>query len=306
MLKVGISRRLSLIELIVIVLIVAMILAISVPPLSKIKKHEAQVVCEVNMKSLGDAMSIYSSDHADVYPELPGRGSWSKELGFAYDLPNPDFAGVQASTPRTVTASWYLLVRYSDVSPQSFVCPGRKQKSFLEVITQDVSIVKLWDFGSNPYDHVSYSMHNPYGKYPANKNRSSGFAIAADNNPWFKDGSLIEPNKNSIMPPQIINYQNDKTYKLGNSMNHKEYKERFLFWKYTKRGTLGLGQNVLYNDGSVVFKETPNCGINNDNIYTFWSNNENPTEQDIHGGTNPKERNLENDAKSEEDSFLVL
>ena len=39
------------------------------------------------------------------------------------------------------------------------------------------------------------------------------------------------------------------------------------------------GQNVLFNDGHVVFEEFPNCGIDNDNIWKIWPNNT-PTQQE--------------------------
>lgn len=32
------------------------------------------------------------------------------------------------------------------------------------------------------------------------------------------------------------------------------------------------GQNVLFNDGHVNFERHPNVGIQNDNIWTYWSN----------------------------------
>ena len=49
-----------------------------------------------------------------------------------------------------------------------------------------------------------------------------------------------------------------------------------------------------------------NVGMNNDNIYTFWSTEENPTEQDIQGGTAPTSRSPENGDKSKDDSFLAI
>jgi len=42
--------------------------------------------------------------------------------------------------------------------------------------------------------------------------------------------------------------------KIGNTTSHQEE-----------------GQNVLFVDGHLSFEENPCCGINNDNIYTFWN-----------------------------------
>ena len=66
------------------------------------------------------------------------------------------------------------------------------------------------------------------------------------------------------------------------------------------------GQNVLYADGHNSYEKQPNVGVKRDNIYTFWSTEENPTEQDKQGGTAPTSRSAENDAKSKDDSFLAI
>jgi len=65
-------------------------------------------------------------------------------------------------------------------------------------------------------------------------------------------------------------------------------------------------QNVLFADGHVAYETQPNVGADQDNIYTFWSAPDNPTEQDIQGGTAPTDRSPDNDAKSRDDSFLVI
>lgn len=63
---------------------------------------------------------------------------------------------------------------------------------------------------------------------------------------------------------------------------------------------------MLFADGHASFEKWPNCGVNKDNIYTYWSTKWNPTEQDIQGGKPPTARDENNDAKSPDDSFLVL
>ena len=62
----------------------------------------------------------------------------------------------------------------------------------------------------------------------------------------------------------------------------------------------------MYADGHVDFMRYSNVGVENDNIYTFWSTEDNPTEQDKQGGTAPTSRSPENDAKSKDDSFLAI
>jgi prepilin-type processing-associated H-X9-DG protein len=288
-----------------IILIIVMLIMIRQPG-SKVKLVAIRTLCCNNMRGIGNAMAVYTNDYMGHYPQLPGEGPWSKELGFSYDLAKPDFTGAQANTPRTITATWYLLVRYVDVGPKSYLCPGSDEVEFKIDIQKDADLTELWDFGTDPYSHISYAMHNPYSKYPANINKPSEFAVAADMNPWIKGGDFIEPNKKKNLAPQIINFQDEETYAKGNSINHTVCEKRLFSRKRKKYSTVGMGQNVLFADGHARFETSPNCGVKRDNIYTYWSNEENPTEQDIQNGTAPTDRSPENDAKSEEDSFLVL
>ena len=283
------KNGLTLVSLLFMIVIILFLTAIIVPPLRKAKSTVCRIICGGNIEGLGSAMKVYANDHDGNYPQLPGMGPWSKELGFAFDMEKPDFSetGKQGQAGRTISASWYLLVREADVSPKS-----SKQKYYDGKNSANRDIVDLWDFGANPYQHVSFTMHNPYGKYPAYNSQPASFAVASDMNPWIIHGDFIQPGQNNT-PPQIINLTDNTTWKLGNSPHHRIKQDM-------------EGQIVLYADGHCDFKSTPNVGINNDNIYTYWSNDKEPSKQDIQGGTAPTGRTAENDAKSKEDSFLVL
>ncbi|MHC5165431.1 MAG: hypothetical protein ACYSOI_08850 [Planctomycetota bacterium] len=292
----------SLLEALVVIAVIVVLFAIFAPPLGKVKTIAQRVVCGTNLKGLGTAMTVYANDYDDAYPQLPGTGPWSKQLGFNYDLHKSDFDGTQSDTPRTVTSSLYLLVREADVSPKSFVCPSSWEVEFDGRNPNNLDIVEQWDFGPDPHKHVSYPYHNPYGKFPANGKRSAAFAVMADMSPWFKDGDILSANSNKQLPPQIIDYQDESTIRKGNSLLHNA---RDAFFG-TKHYDTGFGQNVTWADGHTSYEKQPNIGVKYDNIYTYWSTKENPTEQDKQGGTAPTGRSPENDAKSSNDSFLVL
>jgi len=291
------KNGLTLVGLIFTIIIVLFALAIFIfiPTQGKVKVNVNRVICGTNLKGLGNAMMVYANDYDGNYPQLPGMGPWSKELGFDFDMEKPDFSetGQQGHVGRTISASWYLLVREADVSPKSFVCPASGQDEFDGLNPANRDIVYLWDFGNNPYQHVSYAMHNPYGKFPATGDRSASFAIAADMSPWIDNGDFIPAGKDDT-PPQIITLSNNPPWKLGNSINHRQ------------KFTMAEGQNVLYADGHTAYETQPNVSTNKDNIYTYWSTDKEPGKQDIQGGTAPTGRTAENDAKSKEDSFLAI
>jgi hypothetical protein len=181
---------------------------------------------------------LYPGGLDDLYPELPGNGSWSKELGFDYDMKTPDFGprGGQADVGRTITASWYMLVRESDASPKSFVCPSSSEVEFDGENSNGLDVAELWDFGDDPYKHVSYAMHNPYGKYPATGARRASFAVAGDMSPWFVRGEIVKAGANGDGPQLIVddwskNAQAEAAQiQAGNSANHDREGTECALW----------------------------------------------------------------------------
>jgi prepilin-type processing-associated H-X9-DG protein len=130
------------------------------------------------------------------------------------------------------------------------------------------------------------------------------FAVAAAMNPWMQSGDFVStPNEKQYR--QIITASDPSTWKFGNSFNHPEKFQTIFRRGRTIKGT-AAGQNVLFADGHTMYLDQPNCGVNADNIYTRWSTDNNPTAQDIQGGTAPTGRDAENDAQSKDDSFLVI
>ncbi len=303
-------------ELLCIILIIFFLAAIMMPSLSKVKKISTRVVCGTNLKGLGTAVSVYANDYDDWFPRLPGQGEWSRKLGFAYDMEKPQFGegGTQHRTGRTISASWYLLVRQADVSPKSFVCSESNQTAFgYQYYSSSEDITRFWDFGEDPYKHVSYSMHNPYGRFPAKGSRSASFAYAGDMSPWFEDGDIVPPNRSNrewwrnvaLFSTVSDSFSAREQIMQANSMLHNRE-----------------GQNVMFADGHLEYVKSSDVGVKHDNIYTFWSNvlNSIPlsdsvekdskvpdvSEADKRIGTNPTSRSKENDAKSTEDSFLAI
>lgn len=291
-------KGLTLVGAVVTVVVIVIMIAIFMPALGKDPVIAKRVVCGHHLKQLGQAMTVYAEDFDGMYPQLPGSGRWSKTLGFNYSLKRPDFEGAQSASGRTVTASWYLLVRQADVPLKTFTCPASKTKEF--GLPKDSSDhTKLWDFGSDPHKHVDYSMHLPYGRFPANANLSAAFALGSDMNPWFQNGEIIPAGENG-KSPQLLTFDNWTTVERDafGAGNYQLHIRRFQ--KY------GEGQNILFADGHASFEAQPNVGVKNDNIYTYWSAEENPTDQDRQGGTAPTSRGAENDAKSRDDSFLAI
>jgi hypothetical protein len=244
------------VEVIVVVFICLFVTAVVIPAGNKSDSIAFRIVCGTNLSGLGRAMLIYSNDYDDEFPRAGGRSSvWSSQIPNwmaenryeAYGI-DPRGEGGEA----TISSSLYLLVKYAEVTPRSFICPGDEGTTEFRLADYEArgrSLVQVWDFGPEPYNHCSYAYHMPYGVYALTTSREPGLAVLADRNPWVD--SPAGAAKDFF---RLINPEGDREdVEACNAIAHDE-----------------KGQNVLFMDSHVSFETSSFCGINDDNIYTFW------------------------------------
>jgi len=237
------------------------LIAILMPALARTRQLAFRMVCRTNLAGIGKAMLIYSNDYDDEYPRAGGINSrWGSHLGGgpqgwlsdnrfgAYGI-GADGSGGAA----TVSSSLYLLVKYVEVTPKSFICKGdsgTKEFRLTDYNAGNRELIDLWDFGSNSSEHCSYAYHMPYGLYSLTLSSEPGMAVAADRNPWMKS-----PGAEGKTPDLLGSYNPEGGREMGNVGNAIAHQED--------------GQNVLFMDSHVSFEKQPFCGINDDNIYTW-------------------------------------
>jgi prepilin-type N-terminal cleavage/methylation domain-containing protein len=251
----------TLVELLVVIAIIALLMGILMPALSRVRQIAFRMVCGTNLSGIGKAMLIYANDYEDELPRAGGRSStWSTPIPDwqalnrfgAYGL-GTDGSGGTAN----ISSCFYLLVKYAEVTPKSFICKGDSgaiefKPSEHGIVDRD--LIELWDFGTyvdeadNPSTHCSYAYHVPFGVFALTTSSEPGMAVAADRNPWMdspggsaKDISLFDPDGGK------------EAIQIGNAVAHQED-----------------AQNVLFLDIHVSQEKRPFCGINDDNIYTYW------------------------------------
>ncbi len=237
-----------------------------------------RIICRSNLKSLGTAMMVFANDNNEQYPDQSRRGgvrhNWSDRTD-NWHLSDKDWS---REGNLTVSASLFLLVREADVDPKSFVCKGSDQKPFTEV-PPGYDLLELWDFGSPTYPSraaptgpqvcVSYAFQNTFQvaaalpAYPADPTSPAGMALMADRNPyWDEDADkTIIPNEDNYLSVAVL-------------LSAADIPETVLRWRVKVANSFAHnreGQNVLYNDGHAEFKERPDVGVENDNIYTCYS-----------------------------------
>lgn len=284
------KKGFTLIELLVVIAIIAMLLAILMPALGKVKKLAMRLVCGTNLKGMANALQVYAYDYRDDFPVQGGRGSnvWTRwdDLAINYwNNPSYNWSLLNSGTYRvdelTVSSSLYMLVKIADVGVKSFICSGGEEEAMVNGTDHD--IVELNDFGNVPKDHCSYSYQMPYShegvagdrNYPATGTSNPANAVMADKNPWF-DSKFPAPGKQDAT--NATGSRTDPEAGDRDSINANNFFDMVALYdivgevfekQVANSGSHDReGQNVLFGDGHVSFEKTPNVGARYDNIYT--------------------------------------
>jgi hypothetical protein len=251
------TKKLGPVEVLVVVFVCLFVLAVIGPAMQMSQFEEYRIQCAMNLSNIGKAMLIYANDYEDEFPRSGGRNSiwaptipsWNAYNRFmAYGL-SADGSGGQAS----ISSCFYLLVKYAEVTPRTFVCPGDVGTTEFRLADVDAGfsrLIDLWDFGPEPSRHCSYAYHMPFGLYALTTSSDPAMAVAADRNPWMDSPAAAAKNFPGGFHPD----GGSEAVKYGNAIAHEEE-----------------GQNVLFLDLHVGFEERSFCGIHDDNNYTYWS-----------------------------------
>ena len=250
-----------------------------VPGLMRVRQIAHRLYCGTNLCGIAKAMLIYLNDYDEELPRAGGRFSkWGPTPNYRADTRAEAYGLTHgADGQASISASLFLLVKYVEITPKSFLCKGdRETAEFIpsKYGVRNKELIDLWDFGPDPTKHCSYTYHIPYGPYRLTASSEPGMALAADRNPWLPSPGA-KPRKFERFDPT----GDRKAIKAGNTIFHQED-----------------GQNVLFMDGHTTFVKRSFCGVNDDNIYTSWSGT------DIKKGALPT---LNSQPASRTDSLLV-
>ncbi len=281
------KKGFTLVELLVVIAIIALLMGILMPALARVRQIAFRMVCGTNLAGLGKAMLLYSADYDDEYPRAGGPQSIWAQFTKNWQATNRfDAYGVQldgSSGQASITSCFYLLVKYAEVTPKSFICKGDSGVS--EFKPSDYNLgdrdpITLWDFGPTPAEHCSYTYHMPFGLYALTTASDPGCAVAGDRSPWITNEAAERRTTFTDFSP----VGGREGIKLGNSVSHQED-----------------GQNVLYMDGHVGFEDQSFCGVNDDNVYTYW----NVGTADVMKGVMPTPQSTDCRPQDRTDSLLV-
>jgi prepilin-type N-terminal cleavage/methylation domain-containing protein len=252
----------TLVELLVVIAIIALLMGILMPALARVRQLAFRMTCGTNLSGIGKAMLIYANDYEDELPRAGGRNAnWGATQWNALTR-----AAAYNDSGTTSTASisscFYLLVKYAEVTPKSFICKGDtgtnefqlSEEPPSQIPNSDFELIDAWDFGSEPTTHCSYSYHIPFSVYALSISSEPGLAVASERNPWLDSpGAEAKTSAefNTFVPDTTELGGDNETAIIGNAVTHQ-----------------GDGQNVLYLDSHVDFAKRSFCGLEEDNIFT--------------------------------------
>jgi prepilin-type N-terminal cleavage/methylation domain-containing protein len=257
----------TLVELLVVIAIIALLMGILMPALARVRQLAFRMTCGTNLSGIGNAMLIYANDYEDELPRAGGRNStwagmpnataWKAvDRRLAFNV-GTDGSGGTAS----ISSCFYLLIKYSEVTPKSFICKGDAGTTEFKLsdrtdVPTNFELIDAWDFGppEESFKHCSYTYHVPFGLYALTTSNEPGFAVAADRNPWITSPASaagIWADFRPDVPYTGGAVGNSDQAKKGNAIAHQMD-----------------GQNVLFLDSHVEFAKRAYCSIEDDNIYT--------------------------------------
>ncbi|MGC9260475.1 MAG: type II secretion system protein [Phycisphaerae bacterium] len=262
----------SLIELLVVISIIALLIAILLPSLTRARELANRAVCAANVRGIGQAMLIYAQSNHGQFPCVlppvhtryqngPGAAAADNAASITTILRN-EYGGNAWQRGSPMACLW-LLVISGQITPKSFICPS------------DV----LATASSEEYSNNStyYSNFGVVLGTVSHTGQGESYSISF---PWnYRNGAYIvgswwNTNVATAQLPLVCDMAPAEDTAAGGNMRRvptaplANSDGNFIFNSGNHNGT---GQNVGFGDTHVVWATDPYVGEDGDNIFTYAS-----------------------------------
>ena len=217
------------------------------PGIRQARQLSQRHACAANMQQVGAALDQYANDHDGLLPHVKYQpGSVWWGVG-KNDQSNP-------SNTRNV----FLLVKNGYLPADVFICPSSSKKPRIRIKVDSETLKAMQDFAGR--EHVNYSFRLMFHGQRQPTDNSSQSVVMTDQNPIFADFDCDNQTE--------LDLSSEPSLLQVNSPNHN-----------------GMGQNALYDDGSVRFSTSRYLGTVLDDIFTIrntarYRGNEQPEPDD--------------------------
>jgi len=232
---------------------IALLIAILVPSLGRARELANRSACGANLRGLGMALEMYANDNSNQFPLVqyaPYSPALNNPSGTAVGDAKTTSAAYYAAGPAnqagSPTAGLWIPVLQGNVPPKQFLC---KSDPFAAApaATTDATGNYFNNFQSG--SQLSYSVAYPWD--------TTGRVLPhwkATADAMLPLASDMAPLDGTGTPPRhlAVSGRSAAAPKTYNSANHG-----------------GEGQNILFADSHVEFRNGPWCGQGGDNIWTL-------------------------------------
>ncbi|MBU0639542.1 MAG: prepilin-type N-terminal cleavage/methylation domain-containing protein [Planctomycetes bacterium] len=278
-------KAFTLIELLVVVAIIALLISILLPSLSRARELAKRAVCRANLRGIGQGEHIYANDNFEWFPHDQYDATYASGDPNATGI---NYHGVLANMVTTHVKSWqtgevtkthpsrsmFLMIIRGQSTPQQFICPSSGDVQ--DPLRNDLGGTdekpaqpgyNRFDFYS--YGSLSYGYQMPFGRRGKPREAlDTRMPVNADKGPYFDMGNKGEGDADEWCYPDRYRTANELP-DFGTDAQSYLKADNESWRPYNSRNHNGEGQSVLFIDGHVEFVKRPVAGVNNDNIYTY-------------------------------------